>query len=398
MQTETDDTSSVLSAWKLLDSNEGHPLVEAASSAPEATPALIRQLRRDWPVEAVSSALELARARTRAGIKFPGLDALWSDVIGLEQASSRCTADWKAARFERADAREIADLCCGIGGDAMSLVDVGQVLAVDHDPVRAWMAGRNAGCDTRVADVRSLQDCPEFVHIDPARRDGATGHRRWNPESYEPAFAEILELMKKSRGSACKMGPGIPMPLPGRPEGGEIEFLQEGSRLVQAVVWSGALAEHPDQRTATLLPDGHTLSGFPGELPLAEDDPRPGSWLLEPRAALERAGLLDTAIVNLNGDPCEIAPGLGLLCSDAPSESPWFTDWRIEGVVPLREKQIKAWLRAHDGGEVIVRTRGGAVDVDRWGRSLRGKGETTWVLFALRLGLSTRAILTQPVG
>ena len=102
--------------------------------------------------------------------------------------------------------------------------------------------------------------------------------------------------------------------------------------------------------------------------------------------------------MNLNGDPCEIAPGLGLLCSDAPSESPWFTDWRIEGVVPLREKQIKAWLRAHDGGEVILRTRGGAVDVDPRGRSQRGKGETTWVLFALRLGLSTRAILTQPVG
>ena len=33
--------------------------------------------------------------------------------------------------------------------------------------------------------------------------------------------------MKRARGSACKMGPGIPMPLPGRPEGGEVEFLQE---------------------------------------------------------------------------------------------------------------------------------------------------------------------------
>ena len=70
----------------------------------------------------------------------------------------------------------------------------------------------------------------------------------------------------------------------------------------------------------------------------------------------------------------------------------------IEAVLPLRERPIKAWLRSHDAGEVVVRTRGGAIEVDRWTRLLRGDGANPFVVFGLRLGMTTRAIVTQPAG
>ena len=180
------------------------------------------------------------------------------------------------------------------------------------------------------------------------------------------------------------------------PAGSELEFLQEGSRLVQSVLWTGALAEHPDQRTATLLPEGRTLSGLPEELPLAETDPEAGEWLVEPRPALERAGLIATALKDLPERIEELAPGLGLLRSRQPVAAPWFRNWRVHAVLPLREKPVKAWLRAHDGGEVVARTRGGVIEVDRWARTLRAGGDTRWVLFGLRLGMRTRAIIAQP--
>jgi len=272
------------------------------------------------------------------------------------------------------------------------------VRAVDLDPVRAWMAARNAGCDGVVADVSSWSVEKRFIHVDPARRESGSGRRVWNPEDYLPSLTDVIELLDGARGGACKLGPGIPLPLPGRPDGSEIEFLQEGGRLVQAVLWTGALACHPDRRTATLLPEGLSISGAPEALPGDGGMPVEGDWLLEPRPALERAGLVPRALESVSGDPRELAPGLGLLHGAEPSSSPWFTDWRVAATLPLREKAIRAWLREHDAGEVVVRTRGGAVEVDRWSRRLRGTGTCSWVVFGLRLGKTTRAIVVHSAG
>ena len=390
-----DDTSDALGAWQALTAPEAGPLLERVTAAGPSSPALIKQLRREWPAEVVAAALELSIARARSESKFPGTTDLWSDVAGLEQASSRVTADWKAIRFREAGAEGVDDLCCGMGGDAMSLARVATVRAVDLDPVRAWMAERNAGCEGVVAEVRTWSVEDRFIHIDPARRDSGSGRRAWNPEDYQPCLTDVLDLLAGATGGACKLGPGIPLPLPGRPDGAEIEFLQEGKRLVQAVLWTGALARHPDQRTATLLPDGLTLSGAPEEPPFGDDLPVEGDWLLEPRPALERAGLVSCGLESVPGDPREIAPGLGLLHGADRSGSDWFTDWRIAAVMPLREKTIRSWLRKNDAGEVIVRTRGGAVEVDRWAKRLRGSGSRTWVVFGLRLGKTTRAIIVH---
>lgn len=394
----SDDTCTGLEAWELLASSGAAPLLEAALNAPEATPAVVQRLRSSWPPRAVAAALELARARAKARSKFPQERALWCDVAGIEQASSRMAADWKSARFERASEGDVADLCCGIGGDAMSLARTRSVLAVDMDPVRAWMAGMNAGCETLVEDVRRLDRLPPWVHIDPARRDADSGRRAWHPGAYQPNLDEVLHLVGSTRGAACKLGPGIPLPLPGTPESAELEFIQEGARLVQAVLWTGALAEHPGARRATILPAGDSIQGMPVALPSGEGLPSPGGCLLEPRPALERAGLVGQVAGQLPGAPCEMAPGLGLLVGAEPAGGPWFIDWRIEAVLPLRERAVRTWMREHDGGEVIVRTRGRAIDVDTWAKALRGRGATQYVLFGLRLGATARAIVTQPVG
>ena len=391
-----DDTSDALRAWQALAADEAGSLLGLVAESGPPSPALIRQLRRDWPAEVVAAAIELSLARARSRAKFQGRSDLWCDVVGLEQASSHVTAEWKANRFREAGAEGIDDLCCGIGGDSMSLVEVAPVRAVDLDPTRAWMAGRNAGCEGVVADVRTWPVQDRFIHVDPARREGGSGRRSWNPEDYQPCLTDVVGLLVAARGGACKLGPGIPLPLPGRPDGSEIEFLQEGSRLVQAVLWTGELVRHPDRRTATLLPEGLSISGDPGDPPAGEEMPEEGSWLLEPRPALERAGLIPRALESVPGAPREIAPGLGLLHGTERSGSDWFIDWQVAAVLPLREKAIKSWLRDHDAGEVVVRTRGSAVEVDRWSRRLRGTGTRPWIVFGLRLGRTTRAIIVHP--
>ena len=79
----------------------------------------------------------------------------------LEQASGEVVSTYRAMRFQPFD--PIADLGCGIGGDAIAIARTGrQVIAVDSDPVRAAMAAENLkahgiAADVRVADVFSFK-------------------------------------------------------------------------------------------------------------------------------------------------------------------------------------------------------------------------------------------------
>jgi hypothetical protein len=365
---------------------------------PEPSAGFVEKLRRAWPSEAVAAAFELGRARIKAHEKFSNGAEIWCDVPGIEQASSGIVADWKARRFDVADSGCALDLGCGIGGDAMSIARIVNLIAVDIDPLRSWMTERNAGCPTRTADLREIDVAGAFIHLDPSRREESTSRRAWTPEAYSPPWSELVPLIGRARGAACKLGPGIPVPLEGAPPESELEFIQEGTRLVQAVLWTGEFSPEGGRRRATLLPSGESLLGIPVPIPQGGDILEEGACLLEPRSSLERAGLTGCVLGDLAGDPREAAPDLGLIASKEPASSPWFLDWRVQAVLPMRERAVKAWLREHDGGEVVARTRGRAIDVDAWARSLRGRGSTRHIVFALRLGSTARALVCQPEG
>ena len=74
---------------------------------------------------------------------------------GLEQASSEATARYRARRY--AGARQVADLCCGIGGDLIALAGHRPVLAVDIDPLHLRMAQANAEVYSVAGNVRTVR-------------------------------------------------------------------------------------------------------------------------------------------------------------------------------------------------------------------------------------------------
>jgi len=147
--------SDGLEAWARLAEPSAAPLLDALRGI-DAAPAagIIERLRKGFPADSVTAAIELSIARTRARDKFGArAEALWCDRPGVEMASSPATAAWKAQRFREAGAERIDDLCCGIGGDLMELARVAEAVGVDLQPLRAWMAARNAGCTVRCADA-----------------------------------------------------------------------------------------------------------------------------------------------------------------------------------------------------------------------------------------------------
>lgn len=369
-------------------------LLHAAEDCDPTNVASLTRLRKSHPADRVGVALELTKARQKAVTKFPRRGAsLLADVSGMEQATSLAAAAHKAQRFLEAGMTQVLDVCCGIGGDAMGFADAGlNVVAIDRDPVRAWMAGRNAGCATRVASAESLLDdhpspC-SALHLDPARRTGAG--RVFRLADYHPDPTTIAALLQRWPDAAVKLSPAVNLSeLQDQLPPGEIEFVSEAGRLVQAILWTGQL-QRDAPRTATLLVHGqtHTLTAAP-------DEPAFGfaqRYLYTVDAAAERAGLLHCF------DLPAIHPKLGLLTADAVLDNPWLTGFELLAELPYsanNPKKINAWLADHDAGIVEIKTRGKAVDPDALQQALRGNGATPYTLFILRFDQKLSCLVTR---
>lgn len=382
-----------LCGWKRVSAEKA--LLVEAQACDATNVAAVARLRRRWDGADVAIALDLVAARRRAVEKFADPERLLCDPQGVQQASSEAVAAWKAARF--AGSRPIVDCCCGIGGDTMALARVGETLGIDRSDVRVWMAHHNANCPTEVSDVEALRPRGTLIHIDPARRDEARHQRTLAPEEHEPTLGVCLGLAAMSDGAAIKLGPGIsPEVLPST---AEIEWISERGTLVQAVVWTGLLAQRPGQRRATMVSSGITRSTTVEPVPLRRDGEF-GRWLFVADPALERSGLLGR-LARERG-LAEPAPGLGIVTGEEDVDDPWLSAYEILERPRPDRRSVVAALRAHRASGARVRTRGKSADADRWTRDLRkdlaGDGQSPELdLFLLRLGASLRAIVCRRV-
>ena len=350
--------------------------------------ALAAALRRDFPAELVTAALGLHELRQRARVKFTRAGAMWLTRDGLEQASAEPVARHRAARYAGAD--RVADLCCGIGGDLVALAgrsdgagaadSVGEVLAVDRDPLHLRMAARNAEVygvsartwlgDVREADLAGV----DAVFVDPARRAGG---RRLRTGVSEPPLDWCAALAASVPAVGVKAAPGLDKA--GVPAGWEVEFVADGRELKEAVLWSPALSGGVPSR-ATLLPGGHQLLPEPG--PAVPSRP-PGEYLLDPNPAVTRAGLVEDLARRLGA--WKIDPRIAFLSAATPLRTPFGRTLRVLDSGPWREKDLVGRLRALDVGALDIRRRGLAGDVDVLRRKLRTTGSVPATLVMTRV-------------
>src|SRR5579872_7041017 len=140
-----------LQTFQLLLSEEGQKaLAEAMALEPteELFLAHYEKLRKRHPSALAKAALEMTLLRIKARKKFSTEDDMYFDREALEQASGEIPANHRARRL--APYGVIADLCCGLGGDALAFARMGlTVHAVESDPIRAAMTRANAIADRK---------------------------------------------------------------------------------------------------------------------------------------------------------------------------------------------------------------------------------------------------------
>jgi hypothetical protein len=120
--------------------------------------------RQGHPPDLVATVLSQAKLRSKARAKFGEFASrmLFTEA-GLEQATRLKVAALHAGRFARAGIGHVADLGCGIGGDALAFAAVDlEVTAAEADEVTAAIAAYNL---TPFPKVRVLHARAEDVAL-----------------------------------------------------------------------------------------------------------------------------------------------------------------------------------------------------------------------------------------
>lgn len=369
--------------------------LSGAAYSEAAALSLGSKLRERYPAALVATALTQARLRARAEEKFGARAAtMYFTASGLEQATRRSVTRLRAERYAAAGVRRVADLCCGIGGDALAFADAGiAVLAVDRDPLACAVAAANARVaavadrvEIRCADVTkvALDGC-DAVFLDPARRDERG--RVFDPDQYSPSWAFAVGLTRRVAEVGVKVAPGIPHGV--IPSGAEAEWVSVRGEVKEAGVYFGRLARA--ERRATLLPGPHTMT------PQGVGDPEPGPvrrYLYEPDGAVIRARLLGELARELEATTVDHT--IAYLTSDRLVRTPFAAAYEITDELPFHVKRLRAEVARRGIGVLTVKKRGADIDPAVLRRQLRPAGPNSAVLIVTRVLGAHTALLAQP--
>ncbi|MFF1719050.1 class I SAM-dependent methyltransferase [Streptomyces sviceus] len=379
---------------------EGRALLDdVRGTAPADELAVATRLRREHPAELVSAALGQARLRQRAVAKFGAEDAerMFFTPNGVEQSTRASVAAYRALRLKARGVTSVADLCCGIGGDAIALARAGiRVLAVDRDPLTAAAVRANADAlglagliEVREADVTEIDTASyDAVFVDPARRGGRG--RVFDPEAYSPPLSWAVQAALKAPHAALKVAPGIPHEAV--PAQAEAEWISDGGDVKEAVLWFGGTA--PGAVRATLLPGPRTLLGRglpdPGVRPV-------GRYLYEPDGAVVRAHLVAEVAQEVEGGLVDST--IAYVTSDSLHATPYASAYEITDQLPFNVKKLKALLRERGVGILTVKKRGSAVEPEELRRKALPKqhGPHSATVFLTRVAGAPTMLIGAPV-
>lgn len=373
---------------------------------PESTSDVARVVSRlraaGHSPDLVSAVVGQARLRVRARAKFGAFaDRLLFTPAGLEQATRMPVAALHAGRYRDAGTDRVADLGCGIGGDALAFAGAGlRVLAVDADDVTAALAAFNLAPFRPEVEVRhgtaesTTLDPGDAVWLDPARR--TAGHAettRVGPHDYNPPLDWAFGLAA-SRPVGMKLGPAFDRSA--IPADAEAQWVSADGSVVELVLWFGRLARPGVARAALVLRDGEAYElTAPADAPDAPTRPL-GAFVHEPDGAVIRARLIGDVARALEAGM--LADGIAYLTGDEPATSPFVSTFRVRETLPSDVRRLGAALRERGIGTLEIKKRGVDVDPAALRTRLKLRGDDAATLLLTRIGGTRTAILADRVG
>lgn len=359
-------------------------------------------LRKSISPSRAALVMEQAQLRIRARRKFSDADRLFFSGKSLQQSTSSRIATYKVRRFS--GVKRIADICCGIGGDLISLAKHDgeniETVGVEKDPVTAHFANANlAALNIKNAKVlcRSFEDFDaaawDGLHFDPDRR--ANG-RTTTGSLFEPSMRDIFDRIDTKRQLvAIKVAPATEIEMPEFPV--EREWIGEWRECKQQVIWAGPSITE-SSKVATIIDNNgaHCQFRHPDNSKIEKPPQIAGSigpYLYEPHASVLAAGLGE--VVAAKHSLQYLSRGVAYMNGQSllRDVEPILKCYRVDDVLPADLKLIQKKLKQHGVGQLVVKKRGvDQVLADRVSR-LKLSGDRKATVMLTRHRRSRRAVL-----
>lgn len=388
----------------LLGDEARNWLVEAAASALPVHQLAARLRRRLTPDQA-RRVLEVAHLRRRASSKFSLGHEMFFTPIGFEQATDEWTARYKAQRFK---GQSVADLCCGVGGDAIGLAAAAsETKLYDRSATAVAYAMQNLHVYAESRDWRVVPTVIEAQlarvgesnawHVDPDRRPA--GNRTTRPELHEPNDTSIDELLAENPNGAIKLAPACE--VPGRwSQHGELEWISRDGECKQLVVWHGDLATEPGHRRATVLctrsgelQEVRTIIGHKRQV---EHHPTIERFVYEPDAAILASELV--AILASEHGWWTFANTNGYVTGPTLIDDPAIAAFEVEDVLPFNRKKLALYLRERNVGRLEIKHRAVSLSPEQLRRELKLRGGNFATLLIARVNEKRIAVIARRVS
>ena len=404
-----------------LATGEGWALLQSLPPYDEARSLNLQNRLRSagYAADLVAAAMTQSRLRARGTEKFGEFAAgMLFTADGLEQSTRLAIAARHAHRYAAAGVREVYDLGCGLGADAMAFAGLDlTVRGVDTDEatsriaavnLRHWPSARIT--QARAEDVRLPAGEGRRhlgVWLDPSRR--VTGvadirgrtKRVFSLDAISPSWTEVLAYAEQVPATGAKLSPAFPHAA--RPAGAEAQWTSWNGEVLECAVWWGPLVATPG-RTAAVCSERSTFVVTEADAVEAAGHPGLASvhgvaeWVYEPDRAVVRAGLTGALVTAVDG--AELASGVGYVTSASAHDVAWARRFRVVTAMPFSTKHLARWLRDHGHDRVTIKKRGVTVDAELLRRQLkmtgRGRGGSEATLVLTRAGTAQVALVVTP--
>ncbi len=382
--------NSTIVAW--LQTTEAQQLLAQVDPAQHLSSMSF--LRKHVNAEHAAALFELAWVRQRATTKFADGDRLWFTREALEQASHERVAH--ARLMHITPATHIADICCGCGGDALTLATVAPTIAIDTDDTRitfaeANLAHRHLQATCMVADATSytIPDTIDVVFFDPGRRQH--GKRIFDADDYMPPLSLANQWRRAGRRIIIKCAPGIDYTqMPFAPPYAIDCVSLTGDMRETLIILD---APYPWQRQATVI-NAHgiyRLTNQPDTVHMPISTPL--TYLYEPDSAVIRAGLVTHLAAQL--DLYMIDSQIAYLTGSIVVDTPFARCWQVIDSLPFNERHLRQRLRHLGAGAITVKKRGSPVDTDALAKRLSQQDGVPYVVVLTRVSGQHTAIICQ---
>ncbi len=360
---------------------------------------IISRLRREMEPARAQAVMETAVLRQKATKKFSRAAEMFFTRPALEQSSSERISAYRAHRFADAGVCRVADLGCGIGGDAIGMVAHAHVIGVEIEPLRLAMAsanvqayGREPMFEPLLADFTTLSlPNVDGLFFDPARRD-EHGKRFFSVHAYQPALRWV-EGWKGGLPTAVKISPGVKYDE--LPADAEVEFISVRGELKEAVLWYGDLRTAVDRRATLLVDDNiHTMTTV--DMPHHIETAPPKRFLYEPDNAIIRAHLVKQLAAQIGA--VKLDDDIAYLSSDEKIETPFARRFRIDDYFPFQLKRLRRYLRERGIGRVTIKKRGSPLEPEELRQRLRLRGQRACTLFLTFVEGETAVLIQNDDG